>query len=87
MEVRVLGFQFIYKPYQKDEDFKHYLHGQEGHKHSPYTHQEGFLFKGNKLCISKGHTRKLLVKEVYGGGLAGHFGVNKTIDMLKEHFF
>ena len=21
------------------------------------------------------------------GGLAGHFGINKTIDMLKEHFF
>src|SRR4029079_8283196 len=31
--------------------------------------------------------RKLLVKEVHGGSLAGHFGINKTIDMLKEHFY
>ena len=24
---------------------------------------------------------------MHGGGLAGHFGIKKTIDMLKEHFF
>jgi len=27
------------------------------------------------------------VKEVHGGGLASHFGINKTIDLLKGHFF
>ena len=87
MEASVLGFQFIRDLYQEDEDFKPYLNGQEGSKHSLYTYQEGFSFKGNKLCIPKGPIWKLLVKEVLGEALAGHFGINKTIDMLKEHFF
>jgi len=87
MEARVLGFQFIRELYQEDEDFKHYLLEQKDHKHSPYTLQEGFLLKGNKLCIPKGLIQKLLVKEVHRGGLAGHFGINRNIDMLKEHFY
>ena len=31
--------------------------------------------------------RELLIKEAHGGGLIGHFRVNKTYDMLLEHFF
>jgi len=87
MEVTILGFKFIEELYHDDENSKPYLNDQDNHKHSPYTRQEGFLFKGNKLCIPKGPVRKLLVKEVHGEGLIGHFGINKTIDMLKEHFF
>jgi len=87
MEARVLGFKFIQEPYHDDKDFKPYLNDQDNHKHRPYTLQEGFLFKGNKLCNPKGPIRNLLVKEVHEGGLVGQFGINKTIDMLKEHFF
>lgn len=29
----------------------------------------------------------MLVKEAHGGGLAGHFGVHKTLEILQEHFF
>ncbi|RVW58031.1 Transposon Ty3-G Gag-Pol polyprotein [Vitis vinifera] len=31
--------------------------------------------------------RELLVREAHGGGLMGHFGVRKTLDILHEHFF
>ncbi|MDN4188840.1 hypothetical protein DC496_11120, partial [Bifidobacterium breve] len=31
--------------------------------------------------------RELLVRESHGGRLMGHFGVAKTLDILKEHFF
>ena len=31
--------------------------------------------------------RELLVSEAYGGGLMGHFGVRKTLDVLHELFF
>ena len=86
-EARILGFQFIRDLHREDEDFKPYLNDQEGSKHSPYTQQEGFLFKGNKLYIPRGPISKLRVKQVYGGGLPGHYRINKTIDMLKEHFF
>jgi len=63
METRVLGFQFIRDLYLEDEDFKPYLNGQEGSKHSPYTHQEGFLFKGNKICILKGPSESCLSRK------------------------
>ena len=46
-----------------------------------------FLFKKSKLCIFKCSTRDLLVKEAHGGGLMGHFEINKTYNMLHEHFF
>ena len=48
---------------------------------------EGFLFRENKLCIPNCSMRELLVLESHGGGLMGHFGVTKTLDMLREHFF
>ena len=53
MEARVLGFKFIQELYHDDEDFKPYFNDQDNHKHSPYTLQEGFLFKDNELCIPK----------------------------------
>ena len=31
--------------------------------------------------------RELLVREAHGVALAGYFGLNKTIDTLKEHFY
>jgi hypothetical protein len=31
--------------------------------------------------------RELLVREAHGGGLMGHFGVRKTLEILHEHFF
>ena len=31
--------------------------------------------------------RIVLVKEAHGGGLMGHFGVQKTYDILIEHFY
>ena len=48
---------------------------------------EGYLFKEGKLCIPQGTHRKLLVKESHEGCLMGHFGVDKTLDLLKGKFF
>ena len=49
--------------------------------------ENGFLFKGNRLCISKSGFRELLIQELHGGALAGHFGIEKTCSLLKEHYF
>ena len=48
--------------------------------------QKGFLFKRDKLCIPESSLRKLLVQEAHGGGLMGHFGRDKTLDMLATHY-
>ncbi|KAK8708384.1 hypothetical protein V6N13_059426 [Hibiscus sabdariffa] len=40
-----------------------------------------------RLCIPQGSIREFLVHESHSGGLMGHFGVTKTLDMVMEHFF
>ncbi|XP_035541481.1 uncharacterized protein LOC118344569, partial [Juglans regia] len=50
-------------------------------------YHDGYLFKESKLCLPNCSMRELLVREAHGGGLMGHFGVKKTLDILHEHFF
>lgn len=45
------------------------------------------MFEKDKLCVPKGSLREWLVREAHGGGLMGHFGVQKTLDILHEHFY
>ena len=47
----------------------------------------GFSFRENKLCVPHSSLHELLVREAHGGGLMRHFGIAKTLDVLKEHFF
>ena len=44
----------------------------------------GYLFKGVKLCIPLTSLRDFLVWEIHVGGLAGHFGRDKTIDLVED---
>jgi len=70
--------------YLEDASFKELVKGTPSQ--GPYTLQEGFLLKGNKLYVHACPLSKLLVRQAHGGSLAGHFGLNKTLDILKEHF-
>ena len=47
----------------------------------------GSCFGKNNLCIPNCSIRNLLVRESYGGGLMGHFGVAKTLRVLQEPFY
>ena len=48
---------------------------------------EGFLFKDKRLYVPKSYLCKLLIREAHEGGLMHHFGVDKTLGILQEHFF
>jgi len=52
-----------------------------------FTFQESFLLRGNKLCISKCPLSDLIAKGAHGGALVGYFCINKTVEILKEHFY
>ncbi|XP_074305693.1 uncharacterized protein LOC141640914 [Silene latifolia] len=41
----------------------------------------------NCLYVPKYSVWELLVREVHGGGLAEHFGIQKTLEVLREHFY
>ena len=49
--------------------------------------QEGLLFKGSQLCIPKCSMRDNLLQEKHGGGLAGHFGQDKTYAQLSSFYY
>ena len=49
--------------------------------------QDGLLFKGNQLCIPDFSMRENLVREKHNGGLAGHFGHDKTFAKLSKSYF
>ena len=48
--------------------------------------QDGLLFRNNQLCIPKCSMRENLIREKHSGGLAGHFGHDKTFEQL-QHFY
>ena len=75
LETKVLGFEIIKDMYAKDEDLEEIFVKSSSHPHGPFHVQEGFLFKGTRLCIPKCGFRELLIQELHGGALAGHFGV------------
>ena len=56
-------------------------------KHEEYILQEGYLFKGTKLCVPRTSRRDFLIWELHAGGLAGHFGVHKTTRLVEDQFF
>jgi len=86
LETRLLGFETLKDHYAGDTDFGEVFSKCDTGSFEKYTKQEGFLFKENRLCVPRHPVRELLVREAHSGGLAGHFGITKTLEVLKEHF-
>jgi hypothetical protein len=91
--VKTLGFENLKDMYAGDADFGEAYEAAENpvlRDRSPwidYMIQEGLLFRGNQLCIPICSMRENLVKEKHSGGLAGHFGHDKTFTKLSESYF
>jgi len=51
-----------------------------------YHIQEGFLFKNQQLCILQNSIWLNLIRELHGGSLGGHCGMDKTTSMVKEQY-
>jgi hypothetical protein len=83
-KVEMLGFKHLKKMYGEDEDFKEDYKACEKtllRDRSPwmeYLIQDGLLFKSSEMCIPNFSMRDNPLKEKHSGGLAGHFGHDKT---------
>ncbi|XP_074283123.1 uncharacterized protein LOC141607667 [Silene latifolia] len=87
IEQRVLGFEFMKELYREDPYFfEEWINLSKGGptQGSKYLMHEGFLFHGKKLCVPRGSCRELLIKEIHVGGSGGHFGVQKTLDIMQD---
>jgi hypothetical protein len=88
-----LGFENLKDMYAGDVDFSEAYEAAENpvlrdrSLWLEYQIQDGFLFKGNQLCIPDCSMRENLVREKHSGGLAGHFGHDKTFAMLRESYY
>uniref|UniRef100_A0A2N9IIC5 Reverse transcriptase n=1 Tax=Fagus sylvatica TaxID=28930 RepID=A0A2N9IIC5_FAGSY len=87
MEVQVLGFEVLKELYKNDPDFGNVWESCSTGSFNHFLVQEGFLFKNNRLCIPQCSLRRAIIQEVHGGGLAGHFGRDKTLALVQENFF
>jgi hypothetical protein len=89
-KVKTLGFDDIRDMCVDDPDFKEAYEAAENlvlrdnNKWAEYMIQEELLFKGNQLCIPNCSMRENLLKEKHSGGLARHFGHDKTFTKLNE---
>jgi hypothetical protein len=88
-----LGFENLRDMYTGDVDFAEAYEVAENpvlRDRSPwidYMIQEGLLFRGNQVCIPNCSMRENSLKEKHSGGLAGHFGHDKTFVKLNESYF
>ena len=65
------------------QEFENNFHGE----FADYTLQNGLLFKGNQLCVPRGSMRENLIQEKHNGSLSGHFGINKTLELVQRYYF
>lgn len=49
--------------------------------------QDGLLFKNSNLCIQSCLMRENLIQEKHNGGMAGHFGSDKTYGHISYFYF
>ena len=93
MQVEVVGFDELKNLYLEDPNFVEALNAckepvvVDRTRWLDYLIQDGMLFKGSQLCIPRSSMRENLIKEKHSGGMAGHFGRDKTIAILREHYF
>jgi len=82
LNTKLLGFECIKELYLNDHDFGAIYDTCKVLVMDKYFRHDGFLFKKNKLFVPNCFLRELLVREAHGGGLMGHFGITKTLEVL-----
>jgi len=86
----VAGFDSMKTEYTNDEDFGSVWNNisKQGHiAEKEYVSRDGFLFFKSQLCVPRGSFREFLITKLHGGGLAGHFGHDKTFSIVADRFY
>jgi hypothetical protein len=87
LNAKLLGFDYVKELYANDDDIASVYGACEKAAFGKFYRLDAYLFRENRLCMPNNSMHELLVCEAHGGGLTGHFGVRKTLDMLHELFF
>lgn len=87
MSFQILGFDLLPKHYKDDPYFSKFYQNSNEQDNNNFSITNGYLFKGNKLCVPNGSLRLHILNELHSGGLGGHFGRDKTLALLQERYF
>ena len=90
MSAHVIGFDRLKNEYSACPDFGIIYNEVSNGNRQEYLDflvENGYLFKVTKLCVPRTSFRDLLVWEMHAGGLAGHFGRDKTIALVEDRFY
>ncbi|GLT37652.1 hypothetical protein SLA2020_119560 [Shorea laevis] len=85
--MKVTGFEVIKELYEDDPDFSNIWQATSNQAFPQYHCQQDYLFKGNRLCVPRCSLQDSIIWEAHNGGLAGHFGRDKTLALAKESFY
>ena len=85
-KARVISVEDVKASYKNDHDFGDLFLKCSNHAYKDYYILDGYLFKGNRLCVPRSSLRESLIKEFHEGGMAGHFGIEKTTLLVQEYF-
>ena len=90
MSALVIGFDRLKNEYSASADFGIiYNEVRNGNRQEylDFLVENGYLFKVTKLCVPRTSFRDLLIWEMDAGGLARHFGRDKTIALVEDRFY
>jgi len=82
LKAKVLRLHSIKALYKEDKHLKDVV--KDPSIVGCFTLQNGFLLKGNTLCIPKSPLRDLIFKEAHRGALVSNFGIKRPL-RYKEH--
>jgi hypothetical protein len=84
MRTQVLGFDSFRELLATDPYFGPILIEVSSGQHSGFTLQDGFLFKGTRLCVPDSSLRLKIIKELHE---EGHVGRDKTFRLVSDSYF
>lgn len=88
LQWEITAFSTLPNTYPNDPDFETIWNQCQSHTNTGEFHiLNGYLFKGNQLCIPHTSLREALIKDLHAGGLARHFGRDKTLTLVASLFF
>ena len=88
LSLEIVGFETLTEFYADNDDFKRvwatYVLKQPCDDF--YIHNE-FLMKSGQLCLPCTSLLEKVIRDLHGGGLAGHLRRDKTIESVKDRYY
>lgn len=88
LRYEIVGFDCLKNNYESDEDLgEKWKNCQFNQPTEDFHISEGFLMKGNRLCLPRTSLLEKVIRDLYWRGLAGNLGRDKTIAAVEERYY